>query len=283
MTSWISALAELAEANTPAVLATVVEAKGSTPREAGAKMVVTANSLHGTIGGGHLELKVLELARALLAEHAREPTKAAVPVTHHFPLGPSLGQCCGGVAVVLLEPVLPAALHVALFGAGHVGQALVKLLADLPCCITWIDPRSDAFPALLPANVTTEIAESPEEEVEALPAGSHVLVMTHSHALDLRIIEAALRRKDFAYIGLIGSKTKRARFVKRLASRGLTAAETARLTCPIGIPGIAGKRPTEIAIAVAAQLLQVRGAATRAVAAPPTLVQDIVSGMGDRS
>lgn len=282
MTDWISALAELAEASTPAVLVTVLEAKGSTPREVGAKMVVTADDFHGTIGGGHLELKVLEIARTVLTEHAREPAQAVAPMVRCFPLGPSLGQCCGGEVAVLFEPVLPAVFHVALFGAGHVGQALVKLLADLPCRVTWIDPRADAFPSPLPGNVAVEVSDSPEVEAAELPAGSHVLVMTHSHALDLRIVEAALRRGDLPHIGLIGSKTKRARFVKRLASRGLAAAEIARLTCPIGIPSISGKRPAEIAIAVAAQLLQMRETANETAAGSPTLIPGIASVMDGR-
>lgn len=266
MTDWIATLAGLAAAGTPAVLVTVVEVKGSAPREAGAKMVVTRESSQGTIGGGHLELKAIELARELLVAHAARPAGEETPILRSFALGPSLGQCCGGEATLLFEPVLPPPFHVAVFGAGHVGKALVKLLADLPCRITWIDSRAEAFPAEMPANAAVEPTDAPEEEVAALPHESYVLVMTHSHALDLRIVERALRRPDFRYVGLIGSATKRARFVKRLALRGLAPEEIARLTCPIGIEGIAGKRPAEIAIAVAAQLLQLRSAAARAAA-----------------
>jgi xanthine dehydrogenase accessory factor len=237
-------------------------------------MVVTAESSQGTIGGGHLEFKAVELARELLATRAARPADEATPVLRSFALGPSLGQCCGGEATLVFEPVLPPRFQVALFGAGHVGRALVKLLADLPCLVTWIDSRAEAFPAEIPANAAVELTDLPEEEVVDLPHESYVLVMTHSHALDLRIVERALRRPDLRYVGLIGSKTKRARFLRRLALRGLAPEEIARLTCPIGIEGVACKRPAEIAIAVAAQLLQLHSAATRAEKQP---------GLGERA
>ncbi|HEY5208104.1 MAG TPA: xanthine dehydrogenase accessory protein XdhC [Stellaceae bacterium] len=256
MRNWLDALNALAEAGTDAVLVTVVGVRGSTPREAGAKMVVTRDKIHDTVGGGHLELKAIELARAML-DAAPAPE---APALHRFPLGPSLGQCCGGEATLLLEPIRPPQFHIALFGAGHVGTALVKLLGDLPCRVTWIDPRDGMFPEPPPANVTINISDEPEAEIDTLPAGTFVLVMTHSHPLDQRILEAALRRDDFRYVGLIGSATKRARFFSRLRARGLGEVELARLTCPIGIAGAGGKHPAEIAIAVAAQLLQIRDA-----------------------
>jgi xanthine dehydrogenase accessory factor len=263
MSRWLEALSALAEAGADAVLVTVMEARGSTPREAGAKMVVTADALHDTIGGGHLELKAIELARDLL----RAAPIPAAPVTQRFALGPSLGQCCGGEAVLLFEAIRPPGFHVALFGAGHVGKALVRLLGDLPCRVSWIDPREAMFPEARPANVATLVADEPEEEVAALPAGAFVLVMTHSHPLDQRIVEAALRREDLPYVGLIGSATKRARFLRRLAARGIGESQLARLTCPIGIVGVGGKHPAEIAISVAAQLLRVRDAAVAAATA----------------
>jgi xanthine dehydrogenase accessory factor len=258
MSGWLRALNNLAETGVDAVLVTVVEVKGSTPREAGAKMVVTRDRIHDTVGGGHLELKAIELARAML----RQQPLPEAPSVHRFPLGPSLGQCCGGEATLLLEPIRPPAFHIALFGAGHVGKALVKLLGDIPCRVTWIDPRDNIFPESVPHNVSVAVSDEPEAEIDAVPAGSFVLVMTHSHPLDQRILETALKRDDFRYIGLIGSATKRARFIGRLKARGLGEAELARLTCPIGIAGAGGKHPAEIAIAVAAQLLQVRDAAS---------------------
>jgi xanthine dehydrogenase accessory factor len=256
VSGWLRALGQLAEAGDEAVLVTIIEVKGSTPREAGAKMVVTRTTSYDTVGGGHLELKAIELARAML-RHRPMPT---APAVHRFPLGPSLGQCCGGEATLLLEPIEPPAFHIALFGAGHVGKALVKLLGDVACRITWIDTRDNIFPETVPGNVTINVSDQPEAEIGTIPAGSFVLVMTHSHPLDQRILVAALKRNDFRYVGLIGSATKRARFIRRLKALGLSDAELARLTCPIGIEGAGGKHPAEIAIAVAAQLLQVRDA-----------------------
>jgi xanthine dehydrogenase accessory factor len=256
MIGWIDALAALASSGTPAVLVTVLRADGSTPREAGAKMVVSATASHGTIGGGHLELEAIGIARTLLASSpAGEPP---APLSRDFGLGPSLGQCCGGAVTLLFEAILPARWRVAVFGAGHVGRALVRLLADLPCQVDWIDSREDGFPAEVPGNVRALSTDAPEAEVGDLPPGCDVLVMTHSHQLDLRIVEAALRRGDLPYLGLIGSRTKRARFEARLAERGVSALSLARIVCPIGIPGAGGKLPAEIAIAVAAQLLLLR-------------------------
>lgn len=255
MTEWIAALAELAASGRPGVLVTVLHVDGSTPRDAGTKMVVTAEGLHGTIGGGHLELSGIEIARELLAGRGAEGSD---PLVREFQLGPALGQCCGGVAKLLFETIVPASWRVAVFGAGHVGKAVVRLLSDLPCRVSWIDAREAEFPAALPPHVERVVADPPEDAVGDLPAGADVLVMTHSHQLDYQVVEAALRRGDFPYVGLIGSRTKRARFVARLASRGLPEERIASLTCPIGLPGVGGKFPAEIAIAVAAQLLQLR-------------------------
>ncbi len=269
MSGWLHALNAVAETGTQAVLVTVVEVKGSTPREAGAKMVVTRDKIYDTVGGGHLELKAIELSRAML----RQSPLPEAPAIHRFPLGPSLGQCCGGEATLLLEPIQPPTFHIALFGAGHVGKALVKLFGDLPCQVTWIDPRDNIFPEAVSGNVTITINDEPEAEIDALPAGSFVLVMTHSHPLDQRILETALKRDDFRYIGLIGSATKRARFMRRLRMRGLGDADLARLTCPIGVAGVGGKHPAEIAIAVVAQLLQMRDSETARLHPPLTLLR----------
>jgi xanthine dehydrogenase accessory factor len=259
MTDWISALAELSADGRPAVLVTVLRAEGSTPREAGTKMVVTEDGSRGTIGGGHLELEAVTQARAILAG-ARAGEDVGAPVVRELALGPSLGQCCGGRATLLLEPVLPVRWNVAVFGAGHVGQALVRILSELPCAVTWIDARADQLPAHPPAGVRCVVSESPEDEIASLAAGADVVVMTHSHALDLAIVEAALRRGTHGYLGVIGSRTKRARFVQRLAARGRSEEELGTMTCPVGVPGIRGKHPAVIAVAVAAQLLERRSA-----------------------
>jgi xanthine dehydrogenase accessory factor len=261
MAAWLDALAAAERDNQPAVLVTVLTAKGSTPREAGAKMVVSVDGLAGTIGGGNLEYQCEAAARALLAAGDEGPS------TRDFPLGPALGQCCGGHVTVLFEVLRPLKLHIGLFGAGHVGKALIKLLADLPCRVSWIDPRPEALPANLPPNVTPVRTPSPSRAVEGLPAGSLVLVMTHDHALDFEIVSEALRRSDFLAVGLIGSETKRARFVSRMARQGIASDG---LICPIGLPGIEGKEPAVVALSVAAQILQIQPS-RRSVAPMPKI------------
>jgi len=256
MTTWLDALAGLSARAEPAVLVTVLRAQGSTPREAGAKMVVSAGETHGTIGGGHLEMEATRTARELLT--ASSSGEAPPPLSRDFGLGPSLGQCCGGAVTLLFEAILPPDWRIALFGAGHVGRALVRLLGDLPCRVDWFDPRPDEFPGALPGNVHAVVTDDPEGEVPDLPPGCDVVIFTHSHDLDQAIVAAALRRSDLGYLGLIGSRTKRARFEARLRERGFAAGDLARIVCPIGLPGVGGKGPAEIAIAVAAQLLQLR-------------------------
>jgi xanthine dehydrogenase accessory factor len=260
MAAWLDALAAAERDNQPAVLVTVLAVKGSAPREAGAKMVVSADGLAGTIGGGNLEYQCEAAARSLLACGADNPS------IRDFPLGPALGQCCGGHVSVLFEVLRPPALHIGLFGAGHVGRALIKLLADLPCRVTWIDPRPEALPANLPPNVFPVRTAQPELAIAALPTGSLVLVMTHDHQLDLEIVSAALQRPGLRWVGLIGSATKRARFVSRLARRGIAAEN---LICPIGLPGIEGKQPAVVALSVAAQILSLPS--QRSVVPMPTI------------
>lgn len=255
MRGFYAALADWERAGTPFTLVTLLDAQGSTPRQAGTKMAVSAAQVLGTIGGGTLEFEAIALARRLLAD------RAARPVTRKWPLGPTLGQCCGGSVTVSFEPILPPALSLAIFGAGHVARALVEVLGPLPHRIDWIDARAQEFPDTLPAPVAVHVTDRPAAEIAKLPAGCFVLVMTHDHALDLDLTAAALARPDLPYVGLIGSKTKRARFLKRLAAIGLGDAAATRLVCPIGLPDTGGKAPREIAIATAAQLLQIAGGA----------------------
>jgi xanthine dehydrogenase accessory factor len=257
MTDWIAALAERAAAGVPVVLVTVLRADGSTPRDAGTKMVVEADAFHGTVGGGHLELEAITHARALLAA-LDQGGEVPAPASRDFALGPSLGQCCGGRTTLLFEVVAPVRWSVAVFGAGHVGRALVKVLAELPCRVHWVDPRPEAFPEALPPRAARVVADPVADAVDDLPPGCDVVVMTHSHQLDYEVVEAALRRGQHRYLGLIGSETKRARFLARLRERGFSDDQLARLTCPIGVPGLHGKLPAEIAVSVAAQLLQDR-------------------------
>ncbi|MBF7141446.1 MULTISPECIES: xanthine dehydrogenase accessory protein XdhC [Pseudomonas] len=254
MSDWIGALAQHHAAGEPCVLVTLIEERGSTPRNAGAKMVVTPQEAFDTIGGGNLEFKALAIARELLARGERQSR------LERFSLGASLGQCCGGAAVVLFEPLGQPQAHITVFGAGHVGRALVPLLASLPCRVRWVDARSREFPAVLPAGVETIVNDDPVEEVDRLRPGSYCLVMTHDHQLDLALSEAILRRGDTQWFGLIGSKTKRARFEHRLRDRGLAAEALARMRCPVGLDAVKGKLPMEIAVSIAAEIISLYNA-----------------------
>jgi xanthine dehydrogenase accessory factor len=258
----------------PAVLVSVHSTQGSAPREAGTWMAVFADALVGTIGGGHVEFDAVVRARTMLAGAA----SAACNAVHRYALGPTLGQCCGGVMHLQFErvsaadaPALATRLAgassarirpVALFGGGHVGHALVQVLARLPFSLRWIDSRDGVFPESLPGGVVCEHSDPVQAAVADLPPASRVLIMSFSHAEDLDIVAACLLRQrkqgDLPYIGLIGSKTKWATFRHRLEARGFTAAELGHVTSPIGVPGIVGKEPEVIAVAVAAQLLQAR-------------------------
>jgi xanthine dehydrogenase accessory factor len=275
MAAWLDALLAAERDNQPAVLVTVLSVKGSTPREAGAKMVISADGIFGTIGGGNLEHQCEGAARALLAQDAEGPSQ------RDFPLGPELGQCCGGHVTVLFEVLRPPRLQVALFGAGHVGKALVKLLADLPCRVSWIDSRPEALPANLPPAITPLRIAEPARAVANLPAGSVVVVMTHDHQLDFDIVAATLRRPDFLAVALIGSETKRARFAGRLARAGLPRAAIDRLICPIGLPGIEGKEPAVVALSVAAQIMQLASATARLHPAPMPPIEPAAQSCGD--
>jgi len=329
MIGWLDDLHALIERGREAVLVTVVAAEGSTPRETGTKMIVTADDIVGTIGGGNLEYRATGAARDMLADGTRVASR-------DFPLGPSLGQCCGGHTTLFFEkvdenardwvvaarragepttivtrldcgdkrivggdrivagtlgaepldhaadreanspgtdsvlvtideiPILidrlaDAAVPVVLFGAGHVGRAIVHVLAPLPDFrVTWVDNRPGMLPDDLPAVVRAVETDDPAGEIDDIPPGAIVLVMTHSHALDYDIVERALVRGDTRYLGLIGSATKRARFEQRWRHRGGAAAALDRLTSPIGIAGVSGKHPATIAVAVTAEILMVR-------------------------
>lgn len=247
-----------------AVLITVAEAKGSAPREAGTRMVVTADSQTGTIGGGRLEFEAVNQARKLLADPVTNT------LTQKYALGPLLEQCCGGSVVLDLSKMsLDEAskaikspqpdMNLYMFGAGHVGRAAARALAPLPFNTAWTDSRDGEFPDEIPRGCTRNISDNPVAVVEGAQPGSMFLVFTHSHQLDYEIIAAVLARGDAVYCGLIGSATKRARFEKRLLDEpGVTLKNLEMLTCPIGVPGIGGKEPEIIAASVAAQLLVVQ-------------------------
>ena len=255
----------------PLVRIVVARVQGSGPRDAGAWMAVSADGLVGTIGGGRLEFDAIADARALLAG------QPPVELERRFALGPSLGQCCGGVVWLRYQLLQPADtgrvraelleaqrghMPVALFGGGHVGLAIVTALGALPVRMHWIDSREEVFPPELPLNVRIEHSDPVHGAVPMLEPGSRVLIMSFSHAEDLDIVAACLKRRraqaDLPFIGLIGSKSKWATFRHRLEARGFAADELAAVTSPIGVPGVAGKEPEVIAVAVAAQLMQQR-------------------------
>jgi xanthine dehydrogenase accessory factor len=304
-------LVEAIEVEGAAALVTLARVQGSSPREAGARMVVRpSGGFHGTIGGGALEWSALETALAAL-KAGRGPASR-----RSLALGPELAQCCGGRvdwrietfdrrdaadlsalaaaerdgvrsltariggdgrverrpdrerpggaltgrlidADEWSEPLGESARTVYLFGAGHVGRALALALGPLPFAVSWIDSRREAFPARAPANVALFHVPDPALQLDAAPDGALIVVMTHSHAIDLDIVAAALKAERFSYVGLIGSATKRARFLRQMRDGGLTEAMLAKLVCPIGLAGIASKDPAVIAASTAAQLLMV--------------------------
>ena len=326
MNEWIDELSDLTARGERVVVVTVAGIRGSAPREVGAKMIVTDNETIGTIGGGQLEYQSTRIAFDMLGG-------VDAPDLRKFPLGSSMGQCCGGVVDILFEPIakgLPGwlqdlrALHgqrepaviathlageqikcvitadntfgsaaaeigdnvlakarygleagriahrsddwllelvvssdfnIAVFGAGHVGSAVVQSLSALDCNIRWIDSRRNIF-RQTPANVRAIESPEPSLEVAAMPADSCFLVMTHSHALDFNICDRILKRDDVAYCGLIGSRSKRRRFEKRYLEQGMPPDVIATLVCPIGVDGINGKKPAEIAVAASAEVLQ---------------------------
>ena len=265
------------------VVVTLDSVIGSAPRETGCRMIVTMDKIFGSIGGGNLEFEATTHARELLAMES-------MPGQEHQPvaLGPALNQCCGGSVTLLFEchqATVPGWLEelmdkarletletvdgkwwleligvqlkpLILFGAGHVGQAVARLLADLPFKVTWVDSRPDIFPGQAGPNINIVEPDDPLSEVSKAPPGSIFVVMTHSHQLDEDICFEVLSRGDFVWLGLIGSVTKRRRFVQRLAQRGISETSLAHLVCPIGLSGIKGKQPATIALSLVAQLMR---------------------------
>lgn len=246
--NWITVLTQLQQKGKPCVLLTVLDEKGSVPRDRGSKMVVTADKTWLTIGGGHLEFQCIATAREMLA------TGDSITRSEHFNLGARLGQCCGGITSVLFEPLLQAQPQIVVFGAGHVGQALVTLLATLPCHITWVDERAEQFSSV-PDGVTVCCSEDPTEQVSLMPQGSYYVVMTHHHPRDLELCEHILKRGDYRYFGVIGSQTKRQRFEYRLEGKGFSRQQLDTMRCPVGLPDVTGKLPAEIAVAIAGEII----------------------------
>ncbi len=306
-TAWLTEAQASARRGEALAMVTVVGAQGSTPREIGARMLVWPDRFTGTIGGGSLERQGLDQARRLLSQAERRHA------LQDYPLGPLLGQCCGGHVRLLVERVdaeslpwlEPAAAATApfaltarfedggmtraieaevsssdspripipevrcvselirptlprlvMFGAGHVGQAVARAFAPLPFHLDWLASREDLRPEASGTRATILAEDELVEAVEAAPADTLFAIFTHSHDLDYRLTRAVLARGDFGYLGLIGSRTKRARFESRLRADGVADAELARLTCPIGIAELKSKAPAVIAVALAAELLK---------------------------
>jgi xanthine dehydrogenase accessory factor len=323
----------------PVVRVAVIRAEGSTPRDAGAFMLVTSLGQSGTIGGGALEFDAIKAARCLLDETEGAGKSRWVREVREYPLGPALCQCCGGFAWVLfevfadaecaavaagtmarghgatfiarhlrtgapvqfvrdrrdlaslsesvaaplrsmlsgaeparavlieggpsepawfIEPLVPPLQTLYLYGAGHVGREVVRVTEGLGFGIVWIDTDATRFPATIPSHARAVVASDPVDVARTAEPHAFHLVMTYAHPIDEAICRTLLRRHDIAFLGLIGSDTKRARFASRLKADGLTDAELTRLISPIGIDGLTGKAPSVIAISVAAQLLMVR-------------------------
>jgi len=332
MVRWDRAIRQQMADSGPIISVTVATVEGSVPREAGAWMLVGNEAITRTIGGGRLELEAIETARRLLNEQVGDWHRSIMS----YPLGPSLGQCCGGHVRLLFErfdriegatlasevddgnrgaiyvrpvqsgiplhfiadrseakglplpvagvasamlsgkterkftltknggldvawviqPVEKSPVPLFLYGAGHVGRAIAKIMEDLPFRITWVDTAKSRFPANLPKNADMLVAVSPADAARLAPADAFHIILTYSHQIDFEICHALLSKNEFGFAGLIGSKTKRARFWKRLRVAGITDDVLLRMTCPIGVGGIAGKEPISIAISVVAQLVQ---------------------------
>ncbi len=258
---WISAVARLRADRVPAVLVTVADVRGHAPRAAGAKMVVSADRIWGSIGGGNLEAVAVERARELITGRTRQPVLFTAQLSDKAPVEHGV-QCCGGEVTVLLDP-LPVAPAVAVFGVGHVGLELARILARHDLDLHLIDSRPEQLTDEVLAPLSDAVARIrahhvpvlPELVLAELPVGTHVLVMTHDHAEDAALVDAALRSDRPGSIGLIGSSAKWTRFRKKLLADGHTPADLERVTTPIGLPELTGKEPATIAVGIAAALL----------------------------
>ncbi len=258
---WIAAITQLRREGVFGVLVTVTAVRGHAPRDAGAKMVVAADHAWGTIGGGNLEECAVERARELIDQGATRAEQMTSRLNAHERAKHGQ-QCCGGEVELLLEP-LPPRPTVAIFGVGHVGFELARILSRLEVQLHLVDSRSEQMDELRLASVTDGLADVTAHRVllgeavlEQLPAGSHVLIMTHDHAEDYALCDAVVRRGDLGTVGLIGSAAKWSRFRSLLLAEGHSDSAIAAISCPIGDPSVAGKEPAVIAIGVAAALLR---------------------------
>lgn len=249
--NWSSAAHHLSQQGQAYVMITILGVSGSTPRNSGTKMVVAKDQSFDTIGGGHLEHKCIKFAQKMLLKN-----KAQQHI-EHFQLATNLGQCCGGTASVLFESFATVGVNIMLFGAGHVGQSLIPILAGLPCRVSWVDSREAQFPedAGQYHNVDVIVSDEPQDEVAKMPANSYYIIMTHNHQMDFDINQAILKRGDFGYCGLIASDTKWRRFQQRFQHRDINPEQVARMNCPVGLSQVPGKLPTEVAVSIAAEII----------------------------
>lgn len=255
--NWFDAVQHCHQTGKSYVLITLLATAGSTPRNTGTKMVVTSDEAFDTIGGGHLEHVVTRNARGLLLDtHYTQNNGQKIEA---MPLDSKLGQCCGGAVHVLYEVQGQHQQTLALFGAGHVAKALIPIIAQLPLQIKWIDNRENMFPEHqehIPSNVSTIMTDEPVYELKNLADNAWIVVMTHNHQLDFDIVHKALTLPNINFVGMIGSETKARRFKTRLAHRDLSETQIQKLVSPVGELSIPGKRPVEVAISIAAQLVQ---------------------------
>ena len=247
--NWLQAAKELEEKEEAYAIVTLIGTSGSTPRASGTKMVISQDNIYATIGGGHLEFKAIQHSRMLITKGQ------SCQEIQDFKLDASLAQCCGGHVAVLFEVFISEKMHLDIYGAGHVAQALLPILAQLPISIRWIDSRADIFPASIPDNVTKIIDEDPTEQVKLARKNNAFLILTHTHQLDFELCKAIIKRDDALWLGVIGSATKAKRFKYKLAQRDFTERQIKQMVCPVGLKEVSGKLPMEVAIAIAGQLV----------------------------
>ena len=248
--SWLQAATELEQGSETYVIITLLGAAGSTPRASGTKMVVSEHNIYATIGGGHLEFKAIKHARQLITQGE------TCQQVENFQLGASLGQCCGGQVLVLFEVFASDNMHLDIYGAGHVAQALIPMLGQLPIRVRWIDSRADLFPEHIPSNVKKVVDEAPVDQVNNAVKNTASLILTHNHQLDFSLTQAIIKRADSLWLGVIGSETKAKKFQYRLSQRGFTDAQVQTMVCPVGLKEVSGKLPMEVAISIAGQLVE---------------------------
>ncbi|MGP5609161.1 xanthine dehydrogenase accessory protein XdhC [Arthrobacter rhombi] len=267
MMDWISGITRARAAGTAGILATIIDVRGHSPREVGAKMFIGAETASGSVGGGNMEATITEQARTMLRDGADTVVETEFGLNEHAQVAYGT-QCCGGTVRVLLEPI-GRRPTVAIFGAGHVGKELARILSRTDVTLHLADSRRGMVDETLaecleagPATVHLHTLPAPETLMAALPADAHVLILTHDHAEDLILCDAALRRESIGSIGVIGSSAKWSRFRMKLAAEGHSESAIERIQCPIGVPDLTGKHPAVIAISVAADLMRVFQKAT---------------------